>query len=137
MNRWMRDPRVERAETDAFFAERAERGGDADTARIRYLAAAEAFAAVSLSVPVDHPNTRSDLAIAAVATFARGGSYPRAMDHARRVLAESEALTAHGRSELLRLLRTYEQVSGARLGGVADRGRALRDEVRSRFRRAA
>ncbi|MFO0606162.1 MAG: hypothetical protein U0324_23510 [Polyangiales bacterium] len=109
MNRWMRDPRVERAETDAFFAERAERAGDLSSARERYRAAAESFAAVSLSVPADHPNTRTDLAIAAVATFARGGSYPRAIDHARRVLAEPGALTESGRAELLRLLRAYEQ----------------------------
>jgi len=133
----MRDPRVEHAEADIFFAERAERGGDADTARRRYLAAAEAFAAVSLSVPADHPNTRSDLAIAAVATFARGGAYRRAVDHALRVLAEANALTKAGRAELLRLLREYEQVGDARAEGATNRGRALRDEVRARFRSAA
>lgn len=137
MNRWMRDPRVERAEADTFFAERAERAGDRESAKEKYRAAGESFAAVSLSVPADHPNTRADLSIAAVAALARGGAYPRAIDHARRVLAEPGALTESGRAELLRLLREYEQVGGARPPASPNRGQALRDEVRARFRSAA
>jgi hypothetical protein len=105
MNAWMNDPRVARAEVDAFEAERAERRGDLAAARARHHAAADAFAAVALSVPADHPNTRSDLAIAAVASYARAGDFGRATELARRALAESDALTERGRGELFRLMR--------------------------------
>jgi hypothetical protein len=107
MNAWMKDPRVDKAAFDAFEAERAERRGDLAGARARYHTAADAFAAVALSVPADYPNTRSDLAIAAVASYARAGDIGQATEFARRVLAESDALTEHGRGELLRLMREY------------------------------
>jgi hypothetical protein len=107
MNIWMQDPRVEKAEVDAFEAERAERRGDLAGARARYHAAADAFAAVALTVPADYPNTRSDLAIAAVASYARADDFGRAVELARRVLAESDALTEHGRSELEQLEGRY------------------------------
>jgi len=105
MNVWMRDPRVEQAEVDAFEAERAERRGDLAVARSRHHAAADAFAAVAFGVPAAYPNTRSDLAIAAIASYARAGDFGRATELSRRVLAESDALTEHGRTELMRLMR--------------------------------
>lgn len=71
MNQWMRDSRVQKAEADAFAAERAERRGDVAVARDLYHQAGKAFASVALIVPADHPNTRGDLAMAAVASLAR------------------------------------------------------------------
>jgi hypothetical protein len=140
MNAWMQDGRVAKAEVDAFEAERAERRGDLAGARARHHAAADAFAAVALCVPPSYPNTRSDLAIAAVASYGRAGDFGRAAELARRMLAESDALTEHGRSELLKLMRAYASFlapvpSGP--GSASNRGRAVRDEVRNRFRRAA
>lgn len=140
MNVWMQDPRTEKAEVDAFEAERAERHGDLAGARARYHAAADAFAAVALSVPADYPNTRSDLAIAAVASYARAGNFGRATELARRMLAESDALTEHGRGELARLMSEYSALLGpssSRPEPRPNRGLAVRDEVRQRFKRAA
>jgi hypothetical protein len=140
VNAWMQDPRVEKAEADAFEAERAERRGDLAGARARHHVAADAFAAVALGVPADYPNTRSDLAIAAVASYARAGDFGRAIELARRMLAEGDALTDHGRRELLRLVREYAALlarAPPHPGSGSNRGRAVRDEVRSRFKRVA
>jgi hypothetical protein len=139
MNPWMMAPRTKSAESDVFLAERAERRGDTAEARARYNAAADAFAAVALSVPADHPRTRSDLAIAAVATYGRAGDFGRAAEFARRVLAESGALTEPGRRELLELLDEYTALQArapVRAQAPASRSLALRDEVR-RVARAA
>jgi hypothetical protein len=134
----MRDRRVEQAEVDSFEAERAERRGDVAGARARHHAAADAFAAVALSVPADHPNTRSDLAIAAVASYARAGDFGRATELARRMLAESDALTEHGRHELARLMHEYAKLlPHAATGSAANRGGTVRAAVRSLFKRAA
>jgi hypothetical protein len=142
MNAWMKDPRVDQAAFDAFEAERAERRGDLADARARHHAAADAFAAVALTVPADYPNTRSDLAIAAVASYARAGDFGRATELSRRVLAESAALTEHGRAELSRMMREYLALLGppgppAGRKPAANRGSAVRDEVRGQFPRAA
>jgi hypothetical protein len=140
MNAWMNDPRIQKAEVDAFEAERAERRGDLAGARARHHAAADAFATVALGVPADYPNTRSDLAIAAVASYARAGDFGRATEIARRMLAESDALTDHGRGEIRRLMSEYTALlaplpSGP--GPTTNRGLAVRDEVRSQFKKAA
>lgn len=137
MNPWMRDARVEKAEQDAFFAERAERKGDFASARRLYLDAASAFAVVALGVPADHPNTRSDLATAAVASYARANEYNRAVEFARRMLAEPDALTEHGRGELSRLALAYGALAPAPAVTQTSRSAAVRDEVRNRFRKAA
>jgi hypothetical protein len=140
MNAWMKDPRVDKAAFEAFEAERAERRGDLAGARALHHAAADAFAAVALGVPADHPNTRSDLAVAAVASYARAGDFGRATELARRMLAESDALTEHGRGELLRLMREYALLLGpatTRAGSHKNRGLELRDEVRRQFKGAA
>jgi hypothetical protein len=140
MNVWFRDPRIERAEVDAFEAERAERRGDFATARARHHAAAEAFASVALGVPADHPNTRSDLAIAAVASFARAGDFGRAIEFGQRVLAEGDALTEVGRTELRRLVREYADLvvrPSSPPGPGSNRGYSVREQVRSSFKRAA
>jgi hypothetical protein len=140
MNVWMNDPRIERAEVDAFQAERAERHGDRAKSRGLYHAAAEAFASVSLCVSSDHPNTRSDLAIAAVASYARAGDFGQAIELGQRILAEGDALTEYGRRELMRLVREYTRVMATaqtpRRQG-SDRGASIRQEVRRRFERAA
>lgn len=136
MNPWMRDPRVESGEVEAFEAERAERRGDFASARARYHEAGDAFASVAAAVPVTLPNTRSDLAIAAVASFARAGDFGRAIEFAHRMLAERDALTPHGQSELLRLAQQYATLlPKAEKQQSTSRGTAIRDQVRSAFKR--
>jgi hypothetical protein len=96
---------------------------------------------VAVAVPCDYPNTRSDLAIAAIASFARAGDFGQAIEFARRILAESDALTAHGRAEIVRLAHEYTTLVAPPLPSRSEtspgRGRRLRDEVRSLFKRAA
>jgi hypothetical protein len=142
MNSWFQDPRIEKAEEQAFEAERAERRANRAAARQLYLAAAEAFASVALSVHADHPNTRSDLAIAAVASFARAGDFGQSIDFGQRVLAESDALTEAGRAELKRLVDEYSalvanSIQPVRVTARPDRSSDVRDRVRSQFKRAA
>ena len=140
MNEWMRDPRVAQAEVDAFQAERAERRGNPAEARTLYHQAAEHLAAVALRVPADHPNTRSDLAIAAVASFSRAGDFGRAIDFGRRMLAEGDALTPYGYGEIHRLVREYERVATLRPTlsvPAGSRSQTVRDQVRGMFARAA
>jgi hypothetical protein len=139
MNPWMKDPRVDQAALDSFEADRAERRGNLADARARHHAAADAFAAVALSVPADYPNTRSDLAIAAVASYARAGDFGRAAELARRVLAESDALTEYGRTELFRMMREYAALLVPKPGPAPASGRGLdvRGDVRHHFKRAA
>jgi len=139
MNQWMRDPRAKKGEVEAFEAERAERRGDFAGARERYHHAGEAFASVAAGVPATYPNTRSDLAIAAVASFARAGDLGRAIEFARRMLAESDARTEYGRGELLRAVQEYATLLTplARPPQATGRGGAIRDEVRRSFKRAA
>jgi hypothetical protein len=139
MNAWFKDRRVEKAEADAFEAERAERRGDVSAARGLYHQAAEGFASVALSVPADHPNTRSDLAIAAVASFARAGDFGRSIEFGRRILAEGDALTEPGRMELTRLVYAYTALVAQQTLHYlqAGRGPTVREQVRSRFKRVA
>lgn len=137
MNPWMRDPRAERGETEAFEAERAERRGDFAGARASYHKAGESFASVAASVPATHPNTRTDLTIAAVASFARAGDFGSAIEFARRMLAEGDALTEHGRAELARLAQQYAALITPRPPVAASRSSDVRDRVRSAFKRAA
>jgi hypothetical protein len=140
VNVWFRDPRVESAEAWAFEAERAEGKGDLARARALHHDAAEAFGAVALGVPADHPNTRSDLAIAAVASFSRAGDFGRALELGRRMLAEAGALTPYGQGELHRMVREYAPFvapSGGPKAADSNRGSIVREQVRSSFKRAA
>lgn len=136
MNAWLSDARVEKGEAAAFRAEQSERQGNPASARTLYREAAEAFASVALSVPADHPNTRSDLAIAAVASFARSGDFGRALEFARRALAEVDALSEHGKAELSRIVDEYGAliVRAAPRKLASGRGLELREAVRSQFR---
>jgi hypothetical protein len=140
MNLWMKHPRVDKASFDAFEAERAERRGSLAVARDRYREAAEGFAQIALTVPADYPNTRSDLAVAAVVSYGRAGDFGRAVELAGRMLAESPALNDYGRAELARLMREYSALIGpakARPGPAATRGRDVWGDVRHRFDEAA
>ncbi len=106
MNQWFHDPRTKAAQLKTLDAERAERRRN-PIARTMYREAAELFGSVAVGVPADHPNTRSDLAIAAVACFARSGDFGGAVDFANQMLAQFDALSPHGRSELARLAEEY------------------------------
>lgn len=135
-NPWFRDPRTAAAEVDAFEAEQAERRGDPRRARELYVRAGEALAAVSLSVSPDHPNTRSDIAISAVACLARGGELGRALEHAQRMLAEPDALSEHGRRELRRSMADYGSLIPHLARPVrSTRNEAVRAAVRGQFAR--
>lgn len=103
MNEWFRDPRSEAAEAAGFRAEKAERRGDLPEASRLYREAAAGYAVVALNVSVDHPNTRTVFAIAAAACYLRAGADGEASRFARRMLAEPDALTEHGRQELRRM----------------------------------
>jgi hypothetical protein len=140
MNAWFKDPRVEKAELDAFEADRAERRGDLSTALPLHKKAGEGFAVVALRVPADHPKTRSALAIAAVASFARAGDFGQAVKYGRRFLAEGDALSEHGRRELREMISEYSKViPAARTTSQqsSDLGASKRAQVRDQFRRAA
>ena len=108
MNVWFRDPRFKEAEAKSIAADQAERQNQRDLAMALNYEAAEGFASVAISVPADHPNTRSDLAISAVVSFACAGRYDQAVQFARRMLAQQGMLSPRGRGELLKTLAEYE-----------------------------
>jgi hypothetical protein len=108
MNVWFRDRCFKEAEAKSIEADQAERQNKRDLAMALNYEAAEGFASVAISVPADHPNTRSDLAISAVFSFARAGRYDRAVQFARRMLAQQGMLSQRGRDELLKALAEYE-----------------------------
>lgn len=130
MNPWFEA--TKRASEDADAAEQSERRGHFAEARRLFHGAADSFAAVSLCVPADHPNTRGDLAIAAVACYARAGELDRTTEHATRALVEDDALTTYGKDELRRLLESYSALRGP--ARTVTRGEIVRNEVRARFR---
>jgi hypothetical protein len=108
VNVWFRDRRFKEAEAKSIAADQAERQNQRDLAMALNYEAAEGFASVAISVPSDHPNTRSDLAISAVVSFACAGRYDRAVQFARRMLAQQGMLSPRGRGELLKTLAEYE-----------------------------
>jgi len=108
VNVWFRDRRFKEAEAKSIAADQAERQNQRDLAMALNYEAAEGFASVAISVPADHPNTRSDLAISAVVSFACAGRYDRAVQFARRMLAQQGMLSPRGRGELLKTLAEYE-----------------------------
>jgi len=82
----------------------------------------------------DHPNTRSDLAFAAVASYSRAGRFDLAVEFGKRMLAEGDALTEYGRLELVRLVRQYSQViAPVRPRSGSGRGATLRAQVREQW----
>ena len=108
MNEWYRDPRFRQAEATQIAADQAERDNQRDLAMVRHFEAAEALANLALSVPADYPHTRSDFAISATVSFACAGRYDRAVQFARRMLAQQGALSMRGRGELAVMLNEYE-----------------------------
>lgn len=140
MNPWFRHPRILQAQADSYHAEQAERRANFSEAHMLHLRAAEAYAAVALSVPPDYPNTRSDLAIAGVASYARSGDFGGAIELARRMLAERDALTDDGAAELETLARDYGRLVVAAKSPpvpLTNRGHAVREKVRTQFARVA
>jgi hypothetical protein len=121
-------------------ADQAERQNQRDLAMALNYEAAEGFASVAISVPADHPNTRSDLAISAVVSFACAGRYDRAVQFARRMLAQQGMLSPRGRGELLKTLAEYEPlVTPTRLPTkpAPRHPHRMRGGVRDRFARVA
>lgn len=108
MNAWYRDPRYREAEAMQIAADQAERENNRDLGMARHFEAAEALANLALAVPADHPHTRSDFAISATVSYACAGRYDRAVQFARRMLAQQGALSMRGRGELSLMLKEYE-----------------------------
>lgn len=107
MNAWYRDPRFREAEAKQIAADAAERANQPDLAAAYHLEAAEGLSYLALTVPADYPHTRSDLAIAAAVSFGCAGRYDRAVQFARRMLAQSGALSMRGKGELGKILEEY------------------------------
>jgi hypothetical protein len=136
MDDWLNDPRAVRGEELSYEAECAESAGDFALARKLYREAATEYVGVALSVSPDHPHTRSALAIAAAACFARALDFGRAVDLAQRMLAQPGALSERGRTELLKMVQTYALlVQPARLPAkhAAGSSHRNRDAVRSKL----
>jgi hypothetical protein len=108
VNVWFRDQRLKEAEAKSIAADQAERQNQRELALKLNYEAAEGFASVAVSVPADHPNTRSDLAISAVVSFASARRYDQAVQFARSMLAQPNMLSPRGRGELLKTLAEYE-----------------------------
>jgi hypothetical protein len=108
VNVWFRDQRLKEAEAKSIAADQAERQNQRELALKLNYEAAEGFASVAVSVPADHPNTRSDLAISAVVSFASARRYDQAVQFARSMLAQPDTLSPRGRGELLKTLAEYE-----------------------------
>jgi hypothetical protein len=108
VNAWFRDARCKEGEAKAMAADDADRRNKRDLAMALHLEAAEAFASVAINVPADYPNTRSDLAIAAVVSFACADRYDLAVRFARRMLAQGGMLSPRGRGELSDMVVDYE-----------------------------
>lgn len=140
MNVWFRDRRFKEAEAKSLAADQAERQNQRDLAMALNYEAAEGFASVAISVPADHPNTRSDLAISAVVSFACAGRYDRAVQFARRMLAQQGMLSPRGRGELLKTLAEYEPLVTTIRFPTKPAPRnphRMRGDVRDRFARVA
>jgi hypothetical protein len=130
MNAWFDDPRTKLAEGKTFEAERAERRGEFGAARALYAEAAELFSKVAISVAPDHPNTRSDLGIAAVACFARSLRFHLAVEFAERLLAEPDGLSPAGKHELEEMAAEYARRQPIERR-PARRAMRMRDRVRT------
>lgn len=136
MNPWFDDQRTKLAEGKAYEAERAERRGQFSAARDLYADAADLFSRVAISVTPDHPNTRADLGIAAVACFARSLRFHLAVEFAERLLAEPDGLSPGGKLELEEMVAEYaRRQPAARL--PARRTTRMRDRVRTEPKAAA
>lgn len=132
-NPWLDMPEARAASETAFQAELAEDDNDARTAKDLYQKAAVAYTRLALSVTADHPQTRSALGVAAVACHARAGDFGTALDVARRLLAQSGALSQRGRTDLLRMVGNYTELIDAerkRTRPAAARATRMRDHVR-------
>lgn len=104
--------------------------------------AAEGFASVAIDVPDTHPNTRSDLAISAVASFVSAARYDRAVEFARLMLSQPDKLSPRGRGELSKMITEYESLAAtafARRSGLEPREFVLskRSQERADLREAA
>lgn len=132
MNDWFNDPRVRQAEADMFEAghlfKRTAVVGNIEKARALCRQSAVAYAAVAERVAADHPNTRSDLALAAMNCHMRAGDFALGAIYARGVLARPDLLTAPGRAELAACAEECEQ----RMRRVANEIELIETQMRSR-----
>lgn len=111
------DPRRQRSEDLAFFAERAEHAGDLHAAISQYAEAAKLEEANAHDVPGEVPRVRSVLAISAVTLWLRAKRWEDAARAGCAFLAEPDKLA----SDALRELQSL--VDRARQSEAAERGR--------------
>ena len=136
MNDWFRDPRAENGEAKSLAAERAVRRNDLDRAHALYLEAAESFASVAFVVPLDYPNTRGDLAVAAVACFGRAQVFGRAVMVAQQFLVEPDGISTDAHRELTQMAKDFGSMTA---GAILSKGRLPtkpKPEPRARVRGA-
>lgn len=107
MSGWFSNPRCKEGQAKSIAADEADRRGETDKAMALHLEAARAFASVAIVVPADYPNTRSDIAISAVVSFACADRYDLAVRFARRMLAQGGMLSPRGRGELAEMVEEY------------------------------
>ena len=94
------DERHRRSEERAFAAERAERKGSFDEARLAYEEAASLEEQAARAVPGVVPRVRALLAISAVSLWLKARRWDDAARAGCSFLAEPAALTPDGRREL-------------------------------------
>lgn len=141
MNAWFQDARAAHGEAKTLEAERAQRRNQLELAHALYLEAAESFVSVAFAVPLDYPNTRGDLAVAAVACFGRGQAFGRAVRIAQQFLVEPDGISQGARQELSMMARDFGGMTPA--GAMLAHGRIptriasdhVRRDVRATFKR--
>jgi hypothetical protein len=133
MTEWATDPRKHRGEECAFEAELAEASGDVSRAKELYREAARSYRALALATSSNEREGRSVIGISAVACFARAGDFGDAIDVAHRLLAQSGALTAHGRTELTRMATNYATLVSSQRFPTKRANVRRRQQVRTTF----
>jgi hypothetical protein len=109
MNPSFDDPRCTQAQIDTMDAERADYAGDKECARELWRRASAGFAAVAWDTDgASLPNTRGDLASAAVWALYRARDYDEAHALAERFI-EAGTISASGVTELRRAIQKCEE----------------------------
>lgn len=129
MNDWFQDPRAELGEAKSRDAERAARRNRLDESYALYREAADAFTAVAVSVPLDHPNTRGDLAVAAVACFGRAREFDRAVEIAQHFISQPGGISKGAHRELTLMATDYANMP--RITPVAAAAKPSRPHLRT------
>jgi hypothetical protein len=108
-----------RAEALMGEADRAEAGGDLETAKRSYIEAGRAEAQAFREIALDRLRTRGVVAVSSVALFRKGGDVASAIRQAHGLLSE-EALTPESRVEIETMLDEMRTEAIAALSPISD-----------------